>query len=72
MFTGKVHPADEDGYSWIEVFKDGKRVDSHSVRYDHASQWLAQELECLNETPEEKAAYLAPFGQGWLDEQEGR
>jgi hypothetical protein len=72
MFTSKVHTPDEDGYSWIEIFDDGKRVSTHSVRFDHARQWAAQECECLNETPEERSAYLAPFGQGWLDEQEER
>ncbi len=48
-YTGTISPADEDGYCWVEIFEAGEPAASHSIRYDQANQWLAQELDCLND-----------------------
>jgi Mn-dependent DtxR family transcriptional regulator len=44
LFTGELGPIDEDGYQGVRVLEDGVVVETHYLRYDMASQWLAQEL----------------------------
>lgn len=48
-YTGTVGPADEDGYCAVQVFEAGEPVDCQYIRRDQAGQWLAQELDCLND-----------------------
>lgn len=49
-FTASILPADEDGNCTIVVYADYEHVfQYHTVRFDMASQWTAQELACLNE-----------------------
>jgi hypothetical protein len=37
-----------------------------------AGAWAAGEVAVLNETPEERAAYLAPYGPAWAAEEAER
>lgn len=66
--TTTVSQPDEEGYCTVTTYEDGVEVETNYVPCDQAGQWAAQEAEVLNESPAERAAYLAPFGPAWAAE----